>query len=87
MITTRPLHIVQAPQDHKLPALYVLDSIVKNLKGIFHERLEPGLPELFVHAYRGASSSTQRALDHLRATWAGVFTDAVRAPAAYKASR
>lgn len=77
MVSTRR---EQAPQEHKLPALYLLDSIVKNLKGVFHERLEPGLPGIFLHTYRGSSANTQRALDHLRETWSSLFSPQVRPP-------
>lgn len=71
----------QAPQEHKLPALYLVDSIVKNLKGVFHERLEPGLPAVYLHTYRSSSPNIQRSLDHLRATWTGIFSPAVSWPA------
>ena len=72
-------HIMECPGAQRLPALYVLDSIVKNIGepyvGIFAVRL----PEVFATVFASADPRTQHNLQKLFGTWRGVFYDDVLA--------
>eukprot|EP01094_Clydonella_sp_ATCC50884_P024897 TRINITY_DN6376_c0_g1_i2.p1 TRINITY_DN6376_c0_g1~~TRINITY_DN6376_c0_g1_i2.p1 ORF type:complete len:471 (+),score=37.49 TRINITY_DN6376_c0_g1_i2:386-1798(+) len=67
--------IESAPHGMKLPALYLLDSIVKNIgepfRGLFAERIVP----LFLGVYDGAGASERQSLVKLLATWKSVFQE------------
>ena len=80
--------MVQAPADGKLPLLYLVDSIVKNVRhpyvGLFSARLAP----IFESTYDQASATVQRSMEKLLATWPGYLDDAlVRALEAFVQSR
>lgn len=47
-----PLFTSQAPQNMKLPCLYLLDSIVKNLGGNYPILFENNLAETFVTVFQ-----------------------------------
>lgn len=59
----------QTPPDRKLPALYVLDSIVKNVGTPYTLFLGRNLYQTFMDAYSLVNNQVRKKLDEMLKTW------------------
>ncbi|EYE99569.1 putative mRNA cleavage factor complex component Pcf11 [Aspergillus ruber CBS 135680] len=62
-------HIRTTPPTQKLPALYVVDSIVKNVGTPYTLFLGRNMYQTFMNAYTLVDSQTRRKLDEMLKTW------------------
>ena len=69
------------PPDKKLPVMYLLDSISKNVKGKFIEHFAHNLPATIGGVFAASGPKVRNSLQALVKTWDGVFPAAVVAEA------
>ncbi|EAQ83948.1 hypothetical protein CHGG_10352 [Chaetomium globosum CBS 148.51] len=62
-------HIKKVPPARTLPALYVLDSVVKNVPTPYALYFGPKLYSVFMGAYTKVDNATRRKMDEMLKTW------------------
>uniref|UniRef100_A0A7N8YLW1 Pre-mRNA cleavage complex 2 protein Pcf11 n=1 Tax=Mastacembelus armatus TaxID=205130 RepID=A0A7N8YLW1_9TELE len=65
--------ILKAPATEKLPVLYLVDSIVKNVGGEYLEVFAKNLISSFICVFEKVDENTRKSLFKLRSTWDDVF--------------
>lgn len=63
------VNVDQVPPSKTLPALYVLDSIVKNVPTPYALYIGPKLYSIFMGAYTKVDNATRRKMDEMLKTW------------------
>ncbi|KAF6740011.1 Pre-mRNA cleavage complex 2 protein Pcf11 [Oryzias melastigma] len=65
--------ITKAPPSEKLPVLYLVDSIVKNVGGEYLAEFAKNLVTSFICVFEKVDENTRKSLFKLRSTWDEVF--------------
>ncbi|XP_041949757.1 pre-mRNA cleavage complex 2 protein Pcf11 isoform X2 [Alosa sapidissima] len=65
--------IVKAPAAEKLPVLYLVDSIVKNIGGEYLAVFAKNLVTSFICVFEKVEENTRKSLFKLRSTWDDIF--------------
>lgn len=65
--------ILTSPPDRKLPLLYLMDSISKNVGEPYVSNFTSSAPRVFLNAYRSAGQSVRASMQRLLNTWIMVF--------------
>uniref|UniRef100_A0A671KH58 Pre-mRNA cleavage complex 2 protein Pcf11 n=1 Tax=Sinocyclocheilus anshuiensis TaxID=1608454 RepID=A0A671KH58_9TELE len=65
--------IAKAPPGEKLPVLYLVDSIVKNVGGAYLEVFAKNLVNSFICVFEKVDEATRKSLFKLRSTWDEIF--------------
>ncbi|KAA0720086.1 Pre-mRNA cleavage complex 2 protein [Triplophysa tibetana] len=65
--------IAKAPPVEKLPVLYLVDSIVKNVGGAYLEVFAKNLVNSFICVFEKVDEGTRKSLFKLRSTWEEIF--------------
>ncbi|XP_064636010.1 uncharacterized protein LOC135493085 [Lineus longissimus] len=67
-------HIQKAKNNYKLPALYLIDSILKNvLKSTYAQLFAQNIVATFSHVFEKVDEKTRQSLFKLRQTWSTIF--------------
>ncbi|XP_030636860.1 pre-mRNA cleavage complex 2 protein Pcf11 isoform X2 [Chanos chanos] len=65
--------IIKAPPAEKLPVLYLVDSIVKNVGGEYLDVFAKNLVTSFICVFEKVDENTRKSLFKLRSTWDDIF--------------
>ena len=68
-------HIKEAIPGQKLPTLYLIDSIIKNVGGIYKRLFEEHIVEMFLLVFESGTGDIKTSLYKLRNTWRKVINE------------
>ncbi|KAI6654580.1 Pre-mRNA cleavage complex 2 protein Pcf11 [Oopsacas minuta] len=68
-------HIKEAIPGQKLPTLYLIDSIIKNVGGIYKRLFEDHIVEMFLLVFESGTGDIKTSLYKLRNTWRKVINE------------
>ena len=68
-------HIKEAIPGQKLPTLYLIDSIIKNVGGIYKRLFEEYIVEMFLLVFESGTGDIKTSLYKLRNTWRKVINE------------
>lgn len=63
----------QADTDKKLPVIYLLDSIIKNVGGVYLQLFSKNIINTYCNAFEKLDTNNRISMVHLLKTWIGVF--------------
>ncbi|XP_067663698.1 uncharacterized protein [Haliotis asinina] len=67
-------HIEQVKPSHKLPTMYLIDSIIKNLSSsLYPKQLSQNIAQTFCGVFEEVDEKTRQSLFKLRQTWKDIF--------------
>ncbi|XP_030375696.1 uncharacterized protein LOC115624980 isoform X2 [Scaptodrosophila lebanonensis] len=66
-------HISQVPPEYKLPILYLIDSIIKNVKSNYVQLFGQCIVNIFLNAFESVLEKVRERMYALRQTWNDVF--------------
>ncbi|XP_065367764.1 uncharacterized protein Pcf11 isoform X2 [Calliphora vicina] len=67
-------HIAKVPSEFKLPILYLIDSIVKNVKSTYVQLFSQSIVNIFCGAFEKVNEKIRERMYALRQTWNEVFS-------------
>ncbi|XP_063684711.1 pre-mRNA cleavage complex 2 protein Pcf11-like [Bolinopsis microptera] len=67
-------HLIKASGTHKLPCLYLVDSIIKNVGAPYIEHISKCVVRMFTNTFTEGDETVRKALFKLRLTWKDIFT-------------
>lgn len=77
LISSTVILLLQSVPKVKLVGFYLLDSIVKNVKGPYVAHFQRNLTDLFLSTYSVADANMRKSMLHLFSTWKAVFAQSV----------
>ncbi|XP_077154772.1 pre-mRNA cleavage complex 2 protein Pcf11 [Ranitomeya variabilis] len=73
IVTLIEAQIAKAPSTEKLPVMYLMDSIVKNVGGNYQTAFAKNIVSTFVNVFEKVDENTRKSLYKLRSTWDEIF--------------
>ncbi|XP_063287364.1 pre-mRNA cleavage complex 2 protein Pcf11 [Pelobates fuscus] len=73
IVTVIEAQIAKAPTSEKLPVMYLMDSIVKNIGRDYPTAFAKNLVTTFVNVFEKVDENTRKSLYKLRSTWDAIF--------------
>lgn len=67
------IHIMEAPRNYKLPALYLIDSILKNIRLKYVMLFNTKIISIFTTMFRKADKHVRKEMFRMRGTWILIF--------------
>ncbi|XP_073517808.1 pre-mRNA cleavage complex 2 protein Pcf11 [Phyllobates terribilis] len=73
IVTLIEAQIAKAPSTEKLPVMYLMDSIVKNVGRNYQTAFAKNIVSTFVNVFEKVDENTRKSLYKLRSTWDEIF--------------
>ncbi|XP_073425291.1 pre-mRNA cleavage complex 2 protein Pcf11 [Dendrobates tinctorius] len=73
IVTLIEAQIAKAPSTEKLPVMYLMDSIVKNVGRNYQTSFAKNIVSTFVNVFEKVDENTRKSLYKLRSTWDEIF--------------